>query len=176
KLGGLLAKKALDDELVGDLEEIMLTADIGVKTAETLFQRVKEGLSRKELADPAAVFKCLHEEASRILDVGGAPPSVDAHKPYVIMVIGVNGSGKTTTIGKLAAQYKAMGKRVVLGAGDTFRAAATEQLAVWAQRSDIPIVRGTEGADPSSVLFNTVQEGKKLGADVVIADTAGRLQ
>ena len=177
KLGGLFNKKALDDELLGDLEEIMLTADIGMKTAETLFERVKEGLSRKELTDPAAVFRCLHTEAARILDVGGAAPPIESvARPYVIMVIGVNGSGKTTTIGKLAAQYKAQGKSVVLGAGDTFRAAATEQLAVWAQRSDTPVVRGAEGADPSSVLFNALQEAKRLDVDVVIADTAGRLQ
>jgi fused signal recognition particle receptor len=176
RIGALLGRKALDDTLVSDLEEIMLTADIGVRTAESLFQRVREGLSRQDLADPAAVFRCLREEASRILDVGSAPPTLDAHHPYVIMVVGVNGSGKTTTIGKLAAQYKSRGKKVVVGAGDTFRAAASEQLAVWADRVGVAIVRKHEGADPSSVLFEAVQEAKRLDADIVIADTAGRLQ
>ena len=176
RIGGLLGRKALDDQLVADLEEIMFTADIGVKTAESLFSRVREGLSRKELHDPAAVFKCLRDEASRILASAPPPPPPSSAKPYVIMVVGVNGSGKTTTIGKLAAQYRAAGRSVVLGAGDTFRAAAAEQLSVWADRVGVPVVRTHEGADPSSVLFEAVNEGKRLGADVVIADTAGRLQ
>jgi fused signal recognition particle receptor len=176
RLGTLLGKKAIDQEILGDLEEIMLTADIGMATAETLFQRVKEGLSRREIQDPAAVFRCLKSEALRILDLGLEPLDPDAFHPFVVMVIGVNGSGKTTTIGKMAAQYKARGKKVVLAAGDTFRAAATEQLQVWAERSGSALVRGQEGEDPSSVIFNSLQEAKTTGAHVVLADTAGRLQ
>jgi fused signal recognition particle receptor len=176
RIGTLFGKKALDAELLGDLEEIMLTADIGVKTADSLFNSVKEGLSRNEIQDPAAVFRCLKAEARKILEVGKGSSDSQAAKPYVIMMVGVNGSGKTTTIGKLAAQYKARQKSVLLAAGDTFRAAAAEQLEVWANRVGAAIVRGQEGADPSSVIFNAILEAQAKGLDVVIADTAGRLQ
>jgi fused signal recognition particle receptor len=176
KLGTLLGRRAIDEELLGDLEEIMLTADIGVKTAESLFSRVKEALSRHELGDPAAVFQCLKSEARKILDVGKPPVDPDSARPYVVMVIGVNGSGKTTTIGKMAAKHIARGRKVVLAAGDTFRAAAAEQLQIWADRVGATMVRGQEGADPSSVIYNAIMEAKSRGMDVVIADTAGRLQ
>lgn len=168
-------RKELDPEIVNQLEKVLLTADIGVRTSEKLLEEIRTSLSRKELTDSDAIWAFLKKRSAEILaqDV----PSVDfgAQKPFVLLTIGVNGSGKTTTIGKLAAKLAASGKKVMLGAGDTFRAAAAEQLEIWAGRTGSSIVRGKEGADPSSVLFDAVKKGVAEGVDVVICDTAGRL-
>lgn len=168
-------RKELDPEIVGQLEKVLLTADIGVRTSEKLLEEIRTSLSRKELTDSDAIWAFLKKRSAEILaqDV----PAVDfgSQKPFVLLTIGVNGSGKTTTIGKLAAKLAASGKKVMLGAGDTFRAAAAEQLEIWAGRTGSSIVRGKEGADPSSVLFDAVKKGVAEGVDVVICDTAGRL-
>jgi fused signal recognition particle receptor len=154
---------------------VLLTADIGVRTSQKLLEEIRSSLGRKELRDPAAVWAFLRQRSAQILTLDAAPVTFDSAKPFVLLVIGVNGSGKTTTIGKLAAQLVGQGKKVLLAAGDTFRAAATEQLEIWANRSGATLVRGKEGADPSSVIFEGVRRGASEGFDVVIADTAGRL-
>ena len=176
KLGTLLKKKDLDDELIEELEEILFTADIGVATAEKLFNRIKDGLSKKQLQDPSQVWKRLKLEAHNILQIKQQPLDFNRHKPFVIMMIGVNGSGKTTTIGKLASNLKDQGKSILLAAGDTFRAAAVEQLQVWAERVGAEVIKGSDKADPSSVIFDAIKAAESRGVDVVIADTAGRLQ
>jgi fused signal recognition particle receptor len=169
----------VDDAVLADLEEVLFTADIGVKTATKLLEAARERVRRKELADPEKLKAALREEVSRILAVDGADaaPSlrIGAARPWVVMVVGVNGSGKTTTVGKLAAKLKAAGHSVLLGAGDTFRAAAGEQLEIWADRVGAPVVRGKEGSDPASVCFEAVQRGAAEQVDVVLCDTAGRL-
>jgi fused signal recognition particle receptor len=172
--------KQLDDSVLADLEEVLFTADIGVKTATRLLETVREKVRARALSDPGTVKAALRAEIARILALDGAaaagrPFAPGEARPWVVMVVGVNGSGKTTTIGKLAAKLKAAGSQVLLGAGDTFRAAAGEQLEVWADRVQAPIVRGKEGADPASVCFEAVQQGAATGADVVLCDTAGRL-
>jgi fused signal recognition particle receptor len=171
--------KLVDDAVLADLEEVLFTADIGVRTATKLLEGARERVKRRELADAERLKGALREEIQRIvaLDGSGAasPPGPGAARPWVIMVVGVNGSGKTTTIGKLAATLKAAGHSVLLGAGDTFRAAAGEQLEIWAERVGAPIVRGKEGADPASVCFEAVQRGVAEEVDVVLCDTAGRL-
>jgi fused signal recognition particle receptor len=175
RLGRLLAKKKIDQEILGELEEVLLTADIGPKTAEKLFGAVQGALSRDELSDPEAVWQRLREESGRILSVDSAPVEWDRARPFVLLVLGVNGVGKTTTIGKIAAKLVGSGKKVILAAGDTFRAAATEQLEIWGQRAGAPVVKGKSGGDPSSVIFDAVKRAQAEGHDVVIADTAGRL-
>jgi fused signal recognition particle receptor len=175
RLGRLLAKKKIDQEILGELEEVLLTADIGPKTAEKLFGAVQGALSRDELSDPEAVWQRLREESGRILAVEKAPVEWDRARPFVLLVLGVNGVGKTTTIGKIAAKLVGSGKKVILAAGDTFRAAATEQLEIWGQRAGAPVVKGKSGGDPSSVIFDAVKRAQAEGHDVVIADTAGRL-
>ncbi len=173
--------KMVDDAVLADLEEVLFTADIGVKTATKLLESAREKVKRKELADPERLKGALREEIARILALDGAsdgagrPLQVGAERPWVVMVVGVNGSGKTTTIGKLAAKLAGQGLKVLLAAGDTFRAAAGEQLEIWAQRVGAPIVRGKEGGDPASVCFEAIQRGAAEKADVVICDTAGRL-
>ncbi len=154
---------------------MLLTADIGVRTSQRLLEEIRTSLSRKELKDPDAVWAFLRQRSTQILTLDAPPLTFDGAKPFVLLVIGVNGSGKTTTIGKLAAQLVADGKKVLLAAGDTFRAAATEQLEIWANRVGATLVRGKEGADPSSVIFEGVKRATNEGFDVVIADTAGRL-
>jgi fused signal recognition particle receptor len=187
--GGFMARlntlfgtgKALDEASLGELEEILFSADVGVHTATALLENVRERLKRKELADLSKVKSALREEIERILSStagahGGLPDLKDGQQPpQVVMVVGVNGTGKTTTIGKLAAKYQQAGRRTLLGAGDTFRAAAGEQLDVWAERAGVPIVRGKDGADPGSVLFDAVAKGKNEKFDLVLCDTAGRL-
>jgi fused signal recognition particle receptor len=186
--GGFMARlnalfsggKPVDESVLADLEEVLFTADIGVKTATRLLESAREKVKRKELADADRLKGALREEIARILALDGEgtsarPLEVGAARPWVVMVVGVNGSGKTTTIGKLAAKLKADGHAVLLGAGDTFRAAAGEQLEVWADRVGAPVVRGKEGADPASVCFEAVQRGVQEKADVVLCDTAGRL-
>jgi fused signal recognition particle receptor len=175
KLGRLLSKKKIDGEILGELEEVLLTADIGPKTAEKLFSAVQGALSRDELGDPEAVWARLREESGRILAVDSGPVDWDRAKPLVLLVLGVNGVGKTTTIGKIAAKLVGAGKKVILAAGDTFRAAATEQLEIWGQRAGAPVVKGKSGGDPSSVIFDAIKRAQAEGFDIVIADTAGRL-
>jgi fused signal recognition particle receptor len=175
RIGELLRRKEIDQDLFVQLEEVLLTADIGVKTAQHLFEQVRASLNRKQLHDPQAVWAVIKEESQKLLTVDSPPIGWASHKPFVILVIGVNGAGKTTTIGKLAAQQVAEGRKVVLAAGDTFRAAAVEQLEVWGQRAKVPVVRGKEGGDPSAVIFDAIKRAQQEQADVVIADTAGRL-
>jgi fused signal recognition particle receptor len=182
RLNALLGTgKALDDATLGELEEILFSADVGVRTATALLESVRERLKRKELSDLSKVKAALREEIERILSGtsgahGGLPElPAGALPPQVVMVVGVNGVGKTTTIGKLAAKLKASGKSVIMGAGDTFRAAAGEQLDVWAERAQVPIVRGKDQSDPGAVLFDAVARGKNEKLDVVLCDTAGRL-
>jgi fused signal recognition particle receptor len=175
-LGALFkGRKELDPSIVGELEKVLLTADIGVRTSEKLLEEIRSSLSRKELGNPDAIWAFLKKRSAEILAQDVTPVDFGAKKPFVLLTIGVNGSGKTTTIGKLAAKLVGSGKKVLLGAGDTFRAAAAEQLDIWANRTGATLVRGKEGADPSSVLFDAVKRGVTEGYDVVIADTAGRL-
>ena len=175
RIAELLSKKQISDDLLPQLEEVLLTADIGPKTAEHLFSQVRSTLSRSELKDPAAVWGVIKDEARRLLNVDAPAIDIAAHQPFVLLVIGVNGVGKTTTIGKLAAQHMAQGRKVILAAGDTFRAAAVEQLEIWGQRAGVPVVRGKEGGDPSSVIFEAIKRAQREQIDLVIADTAGRL-
>jgi fused signal recognition particle receptor len=181
RLQGLFgAKGEVDERTLAELEEILFTADIGVKTATALLEHARERVRRKELSDPERLKQALRDEIARIVSLdgahgGGGAPSVGADRPWVIMVVGVNGSGKTTTVGKLAAQLRRQGLSVVLGAGDTFRAAAGEQLEVWAERVGAPITRGRDGSDPASVCFEAVRRGVEEKFDVVLLDTAGRL-
>ena len=179
RLNGLLGggPKAIDDQLLAQLEEVLFSADIGVKTASQLLEVARSKLKRGELSDPQAVKGAIREEIERIIDAAQAGGGAGAlgSGPEVWMIVGVNGAGKTTTIGKLAAQFAQRGEKVVLGAADTFRAAATEQLAIWAQRSGAELVTGPEGSDPGSVAFEAVRRGQVLGAGHVLIDTAGRL-
>jgi fused signal recognition particle receptor len=175
-LGALFAgRKELDPTIVEGLEKVLLTADIGVRTSQKLLEEIRTSLSRKELSNPDAIWAFLRRRSAEILSQDVPAIEFDAAKPFVLLTVGVNGSGKTTTIGKLAAKLVASGKKVTLGAGDTFRAAAAEQLEIWAGRTGSTLVRGKEGADPSSVIFDAVKRGVTEGADVVICDTAGRL-
>ncbi|MDR0966878.1 MAG: signal recognition particle-docking protein FtsY [Myxococcales bacterium] len=171
--------KVIDESVLSELEEILLTADIGVKTAMRLLEFARDNLKSKDLSDPSKLKAAIMGEMLRIVSID-APPldfgASDPHKkPFVLMVAGVNGAGKTTTIGKLAAKLTAEGKKVVLAAGDTFRAAAAEQLEVWGTRSGALVVRGKEGSDPGAVVFDAIKRAVQESADVVIADTAGRL-
>jgi fused signal recognition particle receptor len=182
RLNALLGTgKALDEAALGELEEILFSADVGVRTATSLLASVRDRLGRNELSDLSKVKSALREEIERILSTtagahGGLPDLPKASlPPQVVMVVGVNGVGKTTTIGKLAARLKQSGKSVIMGAGDTFRAAAGEQLDVWAERAQVPIVRGKDQSDPGAVLFDAVARAKNDKLDVVLCDTAGRL-
>ena len=177
RLDGLLGSgRALDESVLAGLEEVLFTADIGVKTATALLDHARGALERREASDPARLREALRAEIARIVSLDGAPPAAPGTaRPWVVMVVGVNGSGKTTTAGKLAAHHRAAGRTVLLGAGDTFRAAAGEQLEAWASRVGAPIVRGKEGGDPASVCFDAVRRGAAEGLDVVVLDTAGRL-
>ncbi len=178
RLGKLFSRKKIDDSLLEELEEVLFTADIGPKTANRLLTAIKEALSKDDLEDPQVVWKMLKDESIDILTIESEEVTFDnpvEGEPFVLLVLGVNGAGKTTTIGKLAAKLHAEGKKVLLAAGDTFRAAAVDQLEVWAERADATIVRGKDGQDPSSVIFDAIRQGKEGGYDVVIADTAGRL-
>jgi fused signal recognition particle receptor len=178
RIGSLIGRKHIDQALVDQLEEILFTADIGAKTAHKLFEAVKASLSRNELKDADAVWAVIRKESEAILERAqekAGALDVGRAKPFVLLTIGVNGVGKTTTIGKLAAKFTADGKKVILAAGDTFRAAATEQLEIWGQRTGTPVVKGKENSDPSAVLFDAVKRAQAEGYDVVICDTAGRL-
>ncbi|QYJ75220.1 signal recognition particle-docking protein FtsY [Shewanella sp. FJAT-52076] len=174
---GLFRGKKIDDELFEELEEQLLIADVGVETTSRLIKSLTEHASRRQLKDAEALYELLREEMQRTLEPVSVPlVPENAQGPYVILMVGVNGVGKTTTIGKLAKQYQSQGKSVMLAAGDTFRAAAVEQLQVWGQRNNIPVVAQHTGADSASVLFDALQSAKAKGVDVLICDTAGRLQ
>jgi fused signal recognition particle receptor len=175
KIGKLFSKKQIDAATVDELEEVLFTADIGPRAADRIFQSVKTGLSKNELEDPDKIWAQIKRTSREIVNVDARPLQLDAHKPFVLLVLGVNGVGKTTTIGKLAAKWKDEGKKVVLAAGDTFRAAATEQLEEWAKRAGVDIVKGKAGGDPSSVIFDAIKKGVEEQYDIVICDTAGRL-
>ena len=170
-------KSTIDDEVLDNLEETLMAADVGVDTTLEIVERVQERVKRDKYVKTSELNALLRDEiASMIKEPEEAvAPTPSAGKPYIIMVVGVNGVGKTTTIGKLANMYKREGMKVVLGAADTFRAAAIEQLEMWAQRVDVPLVKQKMGSDPASVAFDTVQHAISVGADVVIIDTAGRL-
>ena len=171
-----LGKKAIDDELLDELETRLLMADVGVEATTAIMQNLARRVSRKELADSGALYKALQEELAGLLKPVEQPLVIDTSKrPFVILVVGVNGVGKTTTIGKLAKKLQLEGKKVMLAAGDTFRAAAVEQLQIWGERNNISVIAQHTGADSASVIFDAVQAAKARGIDVLIADTAGRL-
>ncbi|WP_145007613.1 signal recognition particle-docking protein FtsY [Pseudomonas oryzihabitans] len=171
-----LGKKAIDDDLLEELETRLLTADVGVEATGVIMRNLTQKVARKQLADSEALYQALQQELTEMLLPVEQPLVIDtSHKPYVILVVGVNGAGKTTTIGKLAKRLQNEGKKVMLAAGDTFRAAAVEQLQVWGERNRIPVIAQHTGADSASVIFDAVQAAKARGIDVLIADTAGRL-
>lgn len=173
---GLFRGKKIDDELFEELEEQLLIADVGVETTRRIINNLTTQASRKQLRDAEALYGLLKQEMSEILAKVDEPLDVTGKTPFVILMVGVNGVGKTTTIGKLARQYQAEGKSVMLAAGDTFRAAAVEQLQVWGERNNIPVIAQHTGADSASVIFDAIQAAKARHVDVLIADTAGRLQ
>jgi len=174
---GLFRGKKINDALFEELEEQLLIADVGVETTTKLINRLTEHASRKQLKDAEALYDLMRDEMQQMLDPVAIPlVPENANGPFVILMIGVNGVGKTTTIGKLAKQYQSQGKSVMLAAGDTFRAAAVEQLQVWGQRNNIPVVAQHTGADSASVIFDALQAAKARKVDILIADTAGRLQ
>ena len=172
----LFRGKKIDDDLFEELEEQLLIADVGVETTRRIITNLTEGASRKQLRDAEALYGLLKEEMGEILAKVDEPLNIEGKTPFVILMVGVNGVGKTTTIGKLARQFEQQGKSVMLAAGDTFRAAAVEQLQVWGQRNNIPVVAQHTGADSASVIFDAIQAAKARNVDVLIADTAGRLQ
>ncbi|MFE0586418.1 signal recognition particle-docking protein FtsY [Pantoea vagans] len=172
----LFRGKKIDDDLFDELEEQLLIADVGVDTTRRIITNLTQQANRKQLRDAEALYGLLKAEMASILAKVDAPLDVSGKTPFVILMVGVNGVGKTTTIGKLARQYQAEGKSVMLAAGDTFRAAAVEQLQVWGQRNNIPVIAQHTGADSASVIFDAIQAAKSRGVDVLIADTAGRLQ
>ncbi|MEN4972840.1 signal recognition particle-docking protein FtsY [Pantoea eucalypti] len=172
----LFRGKKIDDDLFDELEEQLLIADVGVDTTRRIITHLTQQANRKQLRDAEALYGLLKAEMASILAKVDAPLEVSGKTPFVILMVGVNGVGKTTTIGKLARQYQAEGKTVMLAAGDTFRAAAVEQLQVWGQRNNIPVIAQHTGADSASVIFDAIQAAKSRGVDVLIADTAGRLQ
>lgn len=177
KLKGLFGGKSeIDENIAASIEEVLLASDVGVKTTNTILERVREMLGKGEHVDQQKVWGALREEARRVLDVGGKARALELRtKPTVVLFVGVNGAGKTTTIGKLATRLKDEGLKCVLAAGDTFRAAAVQQLTVWGNRIGCEVIRGKDGADPGSVVFDAIQRAQATGADVVLADTAGRL-
>jgi fused signal recognition particle receptor len=180
RLGKAVAgKTTVDEEVLDNLEEALVTADVGVETTIQIIERIEKRVARDKYLNTAELNSILRDEIELLLSEGGAGKPGDfelpQQKPYVILVVGVNGAGKTTTIGKLAHNYKKAGFSVLLGAADTFRAAATDQLNIWSERAGVPIVKQGMGADPASVAFDTVQSGLSRGTDVIIIDTAGRL-
>jgi len=171
-----LGRKEIDDELLEELETRLLLADVGIDATQHIVGNLTKRVSRKELSDAQALYGALQEELKTLLAPSTAPLRVDAQtKPFVILMVGVNGVGKTTTIGKLAKRYQDEGKSVMLAAGDTFRAAAVEQLQVWGERHNVPVIAQHTGADSASVLFDALQAAKARDVDILIADTAGRL-
>ena len=176
----IIGKTVVDDEVLDNLEEILISSDVGVKTTLKIIERIEKRVAVDKYLNTSELNRILKEEIVALLAENNTTDVSDfdlpkTGQPYVIMVVGVNGVGKTTTIGKLAHQFKAAGKKVVLGAADTFRAAAIEQLQIWADRVGVHLVRQNMGSDPASVAFDTLQSARAMGADVVIIDTAGRL-
>lgn len=181
KLGRAVAGKSkVDDEVLDELEEILITSDVGVETTVKIIERIEERVARDKYMNTAELDQILRDEIAELLAENNTEDLADFklpedHKPHVILVVGVNGVGKTTTIGKLAAQFKSKGKSVVLGAADTFRAAAVDQLKLWGERVGVPVVAHGMNTDPSAVAFDAVKQGVETNADLVIVDTAGRL-
>ncbi|MFG1489126.1 signal recognition particle-docking protein FtsY [Oceanospirillum sp. HFRX-1_2] len=172
-----LGKKQIDDDLLEEIETQLLVADIGVAATSQIIDRLTDKVSRKQLTDAQTLYEALQEELRVMLEPSNKPLVIDEQKtPYVILMVGVNGVGKTTTIGKLAKKFQQEGKSVMLAAGDTFRAAAVEQLQVWGERNSVPVIAQHTGADSASVIFDAIQAAKARNVDVLIADTAGRLQ
>lgn len=173
----LLGKKNIDDEILEDLETRLLTADVGIEATSEILDGITARLKRNELKDATALVSALQEEMERLLDPVAIPLVIDsaAQHPFVMLMVGINGAGKTTTTGKLARLFQQQGGSVMLAAGDTFRAAAVEQLKVWGERNDIPVVAQATGADSASVIFDAMQSSRARGTDILIADTAGRL-
>jgi fused signal recognition particle receptor len=171
----VFGKKTIDLDLLDELEEVLITSDLGVHTTQVLLGRVTEKIKRQELKDPEKLREQLREEVQTLLSVASDPLDFQAHRPFVLMVIGVNGVGKTTTIGKLSYQLKQEGLKVMLGAADTFRAAAIEQLTLWGERVNVPVIRQKSGSDPSAVAFDAIDAAVSRDMDVVILDTAGRM-
>lgn len=174
----VVGKSEVDDDVLDSIEEVLITSDVGVETTQNIIERLENRVARDKYLNTEELNNILCEEIEALLDAGSAanPQPFDfSKKPYVIMVVGVNGVGKTTTIGKLASQLQKQGKKVVLGAADTFRAAAVDQLCIWAERAGVEIVKQEMGSDPASVAFDTVNSAVAKDADVVIIDTAGRL-
>jgi fused signal recognition particle receptor len=176
----VIGKSKVDDEVLDNLEEVLITSDVGVDTTLKIIRRIEERVGRDRYMGVAELNNILREEIAALLDENNTEDVLDfdlpeRSDPYVIMVVGVNGVGKTTTIGKLAYNYKQAGKKVILGAADAFRAAAIDQLQIWADRVDVPIIKQTMGADPASVAYDTLSSAKANKADVAIIDTAGRL-
>ena len=174
----VVGKSKVDDEVLDDLEEVLIASDVGASTTIKIIQRIEDRVARDKFVSTDELDAILREEISGLLlenPHSGSGNIDETKKPYVIMVVGVNGVGKTTTIGKLAHQFKSEGKKVVLGAADTFRAAAVDQLVIWSERVGVPIIKQGMGSDPASVAFDTVQSAVANNADVVIIDTAGRL-
>ena len=173
-------KSTVDDDVLDDLEEVLITSDVGVETTVKIIHRIEDRVARDKYVSTSELNKILREEIANLLSENHSDDNEDwdlpaDRKPYVILVVGVNGVGKTTTIGKLAYQFKKAGKKVYLGAADTFRAAAVEQISIWGERVGVPVVKQQMGSDPASVAFDTLQSAKANGADVVLIDTAGRL-
>lgn len=169
-------RKEIGSEIAEEIEEVLLASDVGVQTTETILGRVRDELSKGDLVDSSRVWEALRAEARQVLEVEGEAGAFQLRsKPTVVLMVGVNGAGKTTTIGKLATRMEAEGHKCVLAAGDTFRAAAVQQLIVWGDRVGCEVVRGKDGADPGSVIFDAIKKAEESGADVVLADTAGRL-
>ncbi len=176
----IAGKSKVDDEVLDNLEEILITSDVGVNTTVKIIERIEERIARDKYVSTSELNNVLRTEIAALLTENNTENAEDwdlptSHKPYVILVVGVNGVGKTTTIGKLAYQFKKAGKKVYLGAADTFRAAAVEQIQIWGDRVGVPVIKQQMGSDPASVAFDTIQSAKANGADVVIIDTAGRL-
>ena len=176
----IAGKSKVDDEVLDNLEEVLVTSDVGVDTTLEIIRRIEERVARDKYVSTSELNNILREEIANLLTENNSDDSTgfelpDDHKPYIILVVGVNGVGKTTTIGKLAYQFKQAGKKVYLGAADTFRAAAVEQLCIWGERVGVPVVKQQMGSDPASVAFDTVSSAVANGADVVLIDTAGRL-
>ena len=173
-------KSTVDDDVLDDLEEVLITSDVGVETTVKIIHRIEERVARDKYVSTSELNQILRDEIANLLAENHSDDNDEwdlpsDHKPYVILFVGVNGVGKTTTIGKLAYQFKKAGKKVYLGAADTFRAAAVEQISIWGERVGVPVVKQQMGSDPASVAFDTLQSAKANGADVVLIDTAGRL-
>ena len=176
----IAGKSTVDDDVLDNLEEVLITSDVGVDTTLKIISRIEERLARDKYVSTSELNRILREEIAALLSENNTGDNDDwdlptDHKPYVILVVGVNGVGKTTTIGKLAYQFKKAGKKVYLGAADTFRAAAVDQICIWGERVGVPVIKQQMGSDPASVAFDTISSAKANGADVVLIDTAGRL-